>query len=123
MTTTALFSDIHGNSPALRAVLADIQRAGCTRVFMLGDLINGIDPHGCVTALREWATTTGVELECLKGNGEEYLLTPDREALRKALEGAPFELGGFVIDFAPGDHEGSHFVELTIISRNGSLIR
>lgn len=49
--------------------------------------------------------------------------TADREALKKALEGAPFELGGFVIDFAPGDHEGSHFVELTIISRNGSLIR
>src|SRR6185369_974563 len=49
--------------------------------------------------------------------------TADREALKKSLEGAHFELGGFVIDFAPGDHEGSHFVELTIISRNGSLIR
>jgi predicted phosphodiesterase len=80
-TKTALFSDVHGNSPALRSVLADIEQAGCGRVFMLGDLINGIDPHGCVTALRAWAARTGVELACLKGNGEEYLLTPEREAL------------------------------------------
>ena len=48
---------------------------------------------------------------------------PDQKSLNTALEGAPFELGGFVIDFAPGDHEGSNFVELTLISRNGSLIR
>lgn len=47
----------------------------------------------------------------------------DRKSLKTALEGAPFELGGFVIDFAPGAHEGSNFVELTLISRNGSLIR
>jgi predicted phosphodiesterase len=80
-TKTALFSDIHGNSPALRAVLADIRREGCTQAFMLGDIINGIDPHGCLTALREWAAVNGIALDCLKGNGEEYLLTPDREAV------------------------------------------
>jgi predicted phosphodiesterase len=77
----ALFSDVHGNLPALRAVLADIERAECTRVFMLGDLINGIDPHGCVTALCDWSAAKGAALECLKGNGEEYLLTPERGAL------------------------------------------
>ena len=48
---------------------------------MLGDIINGVDPHGCIQLLREWCDTFHVELACLKGNGEEYLLTPDRAAM------------------------------------------
>ena len=35
----AFLSDIHGNSPALQAVLDDIRSHGCYRVFMLSDLI------------------------------------------------------------------------------------
>lgn len=78
---TALLSDIHGNSPALRAVLDDIQQQECTKVFMLGDIVNGIDPHGCIQLLRGWCDTFQVELACLKGNGEEYLLTPNRDLM------------------------------------------
>jgi predicted phosphodiesterase len=78
---TALLSDIHGNSPALQAVLDDIQQQGCTQVFMLGDIINGVDPHGCIQILREWCAKSNAELACLKGNGEEYLLTPDRNIM------------------------------------------
>jgi len=82
----ALLSDIHGNSPALRAVLEDIQDQGCSQVFMLGDLINGVDPHGCVRFLRQWQENQQVELSCLKGNGEAYLLTPDRATLPRQAE-------------------------------------
>jgi len=79
--STALLSDIHGNSPALKAVLEDIERMGCARVFMLGDLINGFDPHGCVQNLRQWVESTQVDLTCIKGNAEAYILTPDRAEL------------------------------------------
>jgi predicted phosphodiesterase len=82
----AFLSDIHGNSPALKAVLEDIRDQGCSQVFMLGDLINGVDPHGCVQALRQWQEVTNVELTCLKGNGEAYLLTPERDALPRQTE-------------------------------------
>ena len=85
-STVALLSDIHGNSPALKAVLDDIQEQGCSRVFMLGDLINGIDPHGCVQILRQWQADNRAELTCLKGNGEAYLLTPERNALPRQSE-------------------------------------
>ncbi len=78
---TALLSDIHGNSPALQAVLNDMQNQDCTQVFMLGDIINGVDPHGCIQLLREWCAKNNAELTCIKGNGEEYLLTPDRDAM------------------------------------------
>ena len=77
----AFLSDIHGNSPALQSVLDAIQRERCTKVFMLGDIINGIDPHGCVQILRTWSDRNRVELGCIKGNAEAYLVTPDRDLL------------------------------------------
>jgi predicted phosphodiesterase len=78
---TALFSDIHGNTPALEAVLEDIRREGVDQVFVLGDIIHGIDPHGCVRRLDDWSATQGVPLHCIKGNAEMYLLTPDLDNL------------------------------------------
>jgi len=77
----AFLSDIHGNSPALQAVLNDMQEQGCTKVFMLGDIVNGVDPHGCIQILREWCAAQEAELTCVKGNGEAYLLTPDRDKM------------------------------------------
>lgn len=47
----------------------------------------------------------------------------DPASLVKALESAPFDLGGHRVHFAPGKHEGSQFVELTMIARSGALIR
>ena len=44
MERIALISDIHGNMPALEAVLDDIGRRGIARVFCLGDLV-GKGPH------------------------------------------------------------------------------
>lgn len=78
-TRTALLADIHGNSPALEAVLTDIRRCGCRSLVFLGDLINGVDPGGCVRLLREIGRE--FELFCVKGNAEAYLLTPDLDHL------------------------------------------
>lgn len=77
----ALLSDIHGNSPALRAVLEDVVHQGCTRVFVLGDIVNGIDPHGCLELIK----TMG-NVECIKGNAEFYVLTPDLHLFPKRHE-------------------------------------
>jgi hypothetical protein len=48
---------------------------------MLGDIINGVDPHGCTEMLHHWSETQQVKLVCLKGNAEFYLLTPDLAGL------------------------------------------
>jgi predicted phosphodiesterase len=92
----AFLSDIHGNSPALKAVLEDIERVGCSKVFMLGDLINGFDPGGCVQILRQWVESTRVELDCIKGNAEAYLLTPDRAHLPRQDEDWNTDVMGLV---------------------------
>lgn len=52
----ALISDIHANLPALRAVLADIDRRGPDAVYHLGDLVGYAPwPNEVVTLLRERA--------------------------------------------------------------------
>jgi len=82
MACTALLADIHGNSPALRAVLSDVERVGCTRLYVLGDIINGQDPAGCVNLLQSGSKC----IQALRGNAENYLLTPELEAFPKSHE-------------------------------------
>ena len=48
---------------------------------------------------------------------------PTREKLIAALEQAPIDLGGYRLSYSPTDHFGSHFVESTIIGRNGRILR
>jgi 3',5'-cyclic AMP phosphodiesterase CpdA len=61
----AIFSDVHGNLPALEAVLADIAAQKPDLVYCLGDLVGYGASPGEVTerirserSLRSWATTT-----------------------------------------------------------------
>ena len=59
----ALLSDVHGNLPAFRAVLADVESAGAEQVLCLGDLVGyGAQPDGCVALARERCDV------CLAGN-------------------------------------------------------
>ena len=55
MRRIALFSDVHGNLPALDVVLGDIAKAGFARrnIYCLGDLVGyGPDPAGVVERVR-----------------------------------------------------------------------
>lgn len=66
MRRVALFSDIHGNLPALDAVLADIESAGIREAYCLGDLVGyGPDPAGVVERIRALGIPT------IKGNYDE----------------------------------------------------
>lgn len=50
----AVFSDVHANLAALRAVLDDIERAGVTTRLCLGDSVGyGADPRACFDLLLE----------------------------------------------------------------------
>ena len=45
---------------------------------------------------------------------------PTREGLLKTLDSMQnFNVGGYLVDFAPSNHNGSKFVELTAISKAG----
>jgi len=66
---TAVISDIHANASALRAVLADIEARGLTRIVCLGDMVGyGPDPLECVDLVMKRATW------CLMGNHDYGVL-------------------------------------------------
>jgi putative phosphoesterase len=67
----AVISDIHGNSGALDAVIADARDAGVEAWWLLGDLVAmGPDPVGVVARLRELDPAVMV-----RGNTDRYVLT------------------------------------------------
>lgn len=69
----AVLSDIHGNLPALEAVVADAEARGCEAVFNLGDLLSGpLWPSETADYLMDrpsWVT--------IRGNHERQLLAGD----------------------------------------------
>ena len=77
----ALFSDIHGNSVALDAVLADIQsQGGVEGYWVLGDLVAvGHDPVGVLERL-----TALPNVQYVRGNTDRYVVSGDRPPLTLA---------------------------------------
>jgi diadenosine tetraphosphatase ApaH/serine/threonine PP2A family protein phosphatase len=65
----AVISDIHGNAPALEAVLADIDAEAPEAIWCLGDLVGyGPQPNECVRTVRARADV------CLLGNHDMSVL-------------------------------------------------
>lgn len=71
MTRIAVLSDVHGNSPALAAVLAAIDAAAVDLVLNLGDIVSGaVDPRGTLDLL-----ATRPDIVTVRGNHERQVLT------------------------------------------------
>jgi putative phosphoesterase len=74
----AVLADIHGNLPALEAVLADMQSFDIDGIIVAGDSIGGPDPVGTFRLLRCH------DVRMIRGNSEEYFLVFDRGAAPRA---------------------------------------
>ncbi|MCI3920395.1 metallophosphatase family protein [Paenibacillus sp. TRM 82003] len=77
MDRIAIISDIHGNMPALDAVLEDMKQRNIERIFCLGDLV-GKGPHSdrAVDAIRMRCQAV------VRGNWDEFIGEPtDQETL------------------------------------------
>lgn len=66
----AAIYDVHGNLPALEAVMADIRAAGVDEVVVGGDVIPGPMPTETIAFLRD----IGLPVRCIQGNGEREVL-------------------------------------------------
>lgn len=69
MRVAALY-DIHGNLPALEAVLDEIEDMGVDRVVVGGDVVPGPMPHQSVARLLD----LGLPVDFIHGNGESDIL-------------------------------------------------
>ncbi len=75
MQKIAILSDIHGNLPALEAVLAQIAAEGIERVVCLGDVAAlGPQPHEVIDRLR------ALGCPVVMGNTDAILLASQRDA-------------------------------------------
>ncbi|MFM8535249.1 MAG: metallophosphoesterase family protein [Acidimicrobiia bacterium] len=72
----ACLYDIHGNLPALDAVLEDVRKANVDRLVIGGDVVPGPMPRECFERLRSLI----VPVACIAGNGDR--------ATRQARQGA-----------------------------------
>jgi protein phosphatase len=70
MDRIAVISDIHGNMPALEAILRDIERRDIKRIVCLGDLV-GKGPHSdqAVDICRDVCEIT------IRGNWDDFMVT------------------------------------------------
>jgi len=76
-TRVAALYDIHGNLPALEAVLADVVPADVDAVVIGGDIVPGPMPRECLARLRQ----VRVPVHGLQGNGEREVLAHRRGVL------------------------------------------
>lgn len=82
---TLAVGDIHGNLPALRDLLAQLQpelRDGDVVVF-LGDYIDrGSDSRACIDAILDFKHSIRAEVVCLRGNHEDWMFRSRANYLR-----------------------------------------
>ncbi len=93
----ALLYDVHGNLPALDAVLADARAAGAGRFLLGGDYaLFGAFPAATVARLRELGPATW-----LRGNGERWTAepgaAPDTEVVQGAIAACRADLGDALV--------------------------
>jgi putative phosphoesterase len=69
MRVAAIY-DIHGNLPALEAVLQDIRQAGVDRIVVGGDVLPGPMPSETLTFLRDLE----IPVQFIQGNGDREVL-------------------------------------------------
>jgi len=75
----AFLSDVHGNLPALEAVLSDLERRGVKDIYVAGDLLFGGDHP-----LEVWRLLTDVDAKCVRGTSDVALVHVDPASLQPA---------------------------------------
>jgi len=68
----AAMYDIHGNLPALEAVLRDVRGAGVDHVIVGGDVLPGPMPRECLALLQ----SLDLPMQCIVGNGDREVIAP-----------------------------------------------
>jgi putative phosphoesterase len=71
----AVLADVHGNLPALQAVIAEVEREGFDVVVSAGDQVSGPMPSECLEALRALPG----DVRWVMGNADRHAIDPEHE--------------------------------------------
>lgn len=84
----AVISDIHGNMQALTAVLKNIKKENCEKIFCLGDLaMAGPEPSKTIDKIKSLIETE--DLTCIQGNTDEMIANCDNQMIHLLKENNP----------------------------------
>ena len=84
----AVISDIHGNMEALEAVMADIEKQQCDKIFVLGDYaMAGPEPNSTVEYFM--ARKDDPKFKLIQGNTDLMIADYSDELYSKLKEKAP----------------------------------
>jgi putative phosphoesterase len=84
----AVISDIHGNMEAVEAVMADIQKEKCEKLFVLGDFaMAGPEPRKTIQYFIE--KDSSASLEMIQGNTDQMIAEYTQELYEKLQKKAP----------------------------------
>lgn len=78
----AFLSDIHGNLPALEAVLAELAQRAVVDIYVAGDLLLGGDEP-----LEVWQRLSRIGAHCVQGVSDAALAAVAAESLRPTTDG------------------------------------
>jgi len=87
----AIFSDLHGDLPALQRALEQAEHFECSVLVCAGDLVDGEPfPEDVIGLLRER------KIPCIRGNHDRWAIGAGRAVEpHGALSGAPYDASGF----------------------------
>ncbi len=100
MRIAALY-DIHGNLPALEAVLSEIERENVDLIVVGGDIVAGPLPNECLDRLRSVAIPT----QCIHGNGESETIRYLKTGVPGGITPAGDESARWVGDQLTAEHQ------------------
>ncbi len=84
----AVISDIHGNMQALEAVLSDIKKENCSKIFCLGDIaMAGPEPAKTIQKIIELQESE--DFEIIQGNTDEMIANCDNQMIHLLEENNP----------------------------------
>jgi len=96
----AAIYDIHGNLPALEAVLADIEKEGVDWIVVGGDVVPGPMPCETLATLLHCPTS----IHFIRGNGEADVLAVHRGEVPARVPERILEVLHWVADELPAEH-------------------
>ena len=83
---TIVIGDVHGCNEALCSLLKRVQPAANSMTVMLGDLFDrGPDSYGVYQTVKQLATGLGESFIILRGNHEDYLLSPKLTLMQRIV--------------------------------------
>lgn len=106
----AIISDIHGNDEALTAVLNDIKKEQCNKIFCLGDLaMAGPEPSKVLNKIKNLSTENNFTL--IQGNTDQKLGTYDKQFEEILNEKVPVMAESYRADLKELSAEDKNFLE------------